>query len=265
MVLFGETAEPPPAARAPSAPAPRPEGPPLEQIDAFADLPEELHAALRSSATIARLGLEDEVSVSGAAVLMEGSAAVCAAIADSVASQAAVATLVPAFTSVEDATKIRLVATETAVVASWERAALQEALRSCPWVLDELVLLGDRYAALAGATMGPLGDLDEYSRLAALEKLSVKALKPNELFAPQGAELAGLTIVGSGVIVVERATPLEYSAGDIVLPDTVLEGGITDAAVRAGEQGALILHASRMVTMELFSILPSLLELLRVG
>jgi hypothetical protein len=299
VVLFGDSAEPPQpsptaAARAPSPPRPastpprapstpprpastRPSsapaappapvqaGPPVEKIDAFADLPDELHQALRLSAKLATLGLEEEVSVTGAAVVLEGTAAVCAAIADCVAAQANIASLVPAFSSLDDSTKIRLVATEAAVVASWDRAALQEALRSCPWVLDDLTTLGDRYAALAGATMGPLGDLDEYSRLAALERLSVRVLKANEVLAAAGAELAGLMIVGSGVIIVERSSPIEYSSGDIVLPDTVLDGGITDAPIKAGEGGALVLHATRTVTVELFSILPSLLELLRVA
>ena len=58
---------------------------------------------------------------------------------------------------------------------------------------------------------------------------------------------------------------VEYTAGDIVMPETVLEGGAIDAKVRAGDGGAVLLYANRMVTVELFSILPSLIELLRVA
>ncbi|NUP13976.1 MAG: hypothetical protein HOW73_48700 [Polyangiaceae bacterium] len=289
VVLFGDSPEPAPKTTAPapasppfSATAPKPEtkhpsvspksearaadelG--LDRIEAFADLPDELQRSLSEAARIVELKLEDEVPVTGAAMILAGSAAVCAAVADGAAAQVTQPTLVPALSSTDDATKIRLVATDTTRVATWERSTLEEILKSCPWVLDELVTLGDRYAALAGATMGPLGDLDEFSRLAALDRLKLKALHPNDVLAPAGGELQGLTIVGAGLVVIDRPSgAIEYTAGDIVMPDTVLEGGTTDAPIRAGAQGALVLHASRMVTVELFSILPSLIELLRVA
>lgn len=236
----------------------------LEKIDAFADLPVDIQRSLGSSAKLVELQLEEEVSVQGLAVLVSGGAAVCAAIADDVAAQIREKVLVSAFASIGDATKIRIVATEPTRVATWERATVEEALKSCPWVLDELVTVGERYAARAGATMGPLGDLDDFSRITALDRLSLKTLHGADLLAPVGSELSGLRIVGAGTIVLERPTgAVIYSAGDIVMPETVLNGGVTDAPLRAGEQGALVLFASRTVTLELFSILPSLVELLR--
>jgi hypothetical protein len=240
-------------------------GLPLESVEAFADLPAELQRALCESVEIVELAPEDEAAVAGAAVLLTGTASVCATIADAVACTLREAALVTGLTSIEEATRIRIVATSPAKIGVWSRAVIEEALRSCPWVLEELFHRGDRYSALAGATMGPLGDLDEYSRFAALERLSLRAMMPNEELAAAGSDISGLTIVGAGAVLLDRASGgIEYSAGDIVLPESVLEGKVTDGALRAGDTGALILCANRMVTLELFSILPTFVELLRV-
>lgn len=284
---------PPPPPRPPTAPPPRPrssppepphksEPPPaptrtstvppaarsigsvrLDQIELFADLSGETHKQLVASAEISALGLEEEVAVSGAALVLEGSAAVCATIADAAAAQIGPGALVPGLGSLPEPTRIRVVATGPCSIASWDRNALEEILKSSPWVIEELQKSGDRFAALAGATMGALGDLDEGSRLAAFDRLTLRVLAAGEVLVPAGGELSGLTIVGAGSMLVDRSTPAEFGAGDVLLPETALEGGTTDAAIKAGPGGALLLSASRMVTVELFSTIPSLLELLR--
>lgn len=266
---------PPPAPRAPSVPPPRPQssippvqraigGVPLEQIEAFADLPGDMQRLLCDRAAVSELNLEEEVPVTGAVLVLSGAAVICPTIADAAAHHLASLALVPALTSRTDVTKIRVVATDACKLASWDRASLEEALKSCPWVLDELRQRSDRYAALAGATMGPLGDLDEASRIAAMDRLTVRALAPGETWLEGGADLPGLTIVGSGALSLEDEGA-SFSTGDVVMPDRVLEGGKVGGAVRAGAEGALLLGANRMVTLELFSILPGLLELLRVA
>ncbi len=265
-------AEPNAPAKAPSSPAPPSvpvelrsiSGLALDKVDAFVDLPHAPQRLLSTTAHFYDLEIEEEVPVGGAVVVITGGAAVCAAVSDSAGAQVGIGKLVPGLVSLEDATRIRVVATEPTRVATWDRAALQDALKACPWVLDELRSTSDRFSALAGATMGPLGDLDEFSRLAALDRLTLRVLAPNEVLTEASGELPGFTIVGGGLVVVERDEPLEFSAGDIVLPETVLEGGEAGGRVRAGGQGAAILFANRMVTVELFSILPSLVELLRV-
>lgn len=242
-------------------------GIPIEAVEALADLPPELQRQIAGSAEIFTLPPDEELSVTGSVIaILDGNLVLCALTADAVAAQLRASQLVPGMASLANATPIRIFAIEPARVARWSRTAIEEALRSCPWVLDEIVNLGDRYSALAGVTMGPLGDLDEYSRLAALERLEAKALEPFEILTQAGSELPGLTIVGGGTVVLERAGgAVEYNAGDIVLPETVLEGGASDAPLRAGPGGAIILSATRTVTVELFSILPSLIELLRVA
>jgi len=236
----------------------------LEQVEIFSDLSGEIQKLLCDDAAVVELNIEEEVAVTGAAIVLSGSAAVCPTVADAVASHLSQAALVPGLSSLQDPTRIRIVATAPATIASWDRLQLESALKSCPWVLEDLQRLGDRLSALAGATMGALGDLDEGSRLAAFERLTLRVLAPAEVLVAAGGELGGLNVVGGGAIIVAKLdSSIEFSVGDVVLPETVLEGGTTAGEVRAGPGGALLLTASRMVTVELFSILPSLIELLR--
>jgi hypothetical protein len=237
-------------------------GLPLERIDAFADLPHGVQAQLAAAATISELGVDEEVSGFGAALLLSGAAAVCATIADVAALALREAEIAPAMTSHPDGAAIRVVATEPSRVAVWDRSVLDGALKSCPWVLDDLVSRGDRIAAIAGATMGPLGDLDESSRFMALEHVAVRTLGPSEVMIAAGGEVAGLTIVGLGTVL--QGGDQTFSAGDVVLAGSVMEGGTTPSEVKAGPQGAIVLQATRMKTLELFSTIPSLVELLRV-
>jgi hypothetical protein len=236
----------------------------LEQVEIFSDLSGEIQKLLCDGANVVELGIEEEVAVLGAAIVLSGAGAVCPTVADAAASHLAEAALVPGLSSLAEPTRIRIVATAPARIASWDRAQLETALKACPWVLEDLQRLGDRLSALAGAAMGALGDLDEGSRLAAFERLTLRVLAPSEVLVAAGGELGGLNVVGAGAIVVAKPDgAVEYSVGDVVLPETALEGGTTAGEVRAGPGGALLLSASRMVTVELFSILPSLIELLR--
>jgi hypothetical protein len=257
-------AAPAPAAKAPTVPPASRQvgGLPLERIDAFADLPHGVQAQLAAAATISELGVDEEVSGFGAALLLSGAAAVCATIADVAALALREAEIAPAMTSHPDGAAIRVVATEPSRVAVWDRGVLDRALKSCPWVLDDLVSRGDRIAAIAGATMGPLGDLDESSRFMALEHVAVRTLGPSEVMIAAGGEVAGLTIVGLGTVL--QGGDQTFSAGDVVLAGSVMEGGTTPSEVKAGPQGAIVLQATRMKTLELFSTIPSLVELLRV-
>ncbi|HTJ80121.1 MAG TPA: hypothetical protein VL400_00320, partial [Polyangiaceae bacterium] len=236
----------------------------LDRVEAFADVPADAQRMLRQKARVTALAIDEEVSGFGVALILSGAGCVCATIADLPASVLAPAAIASTLTSLDDPGAIRVVASAPTEIATWEKDELEQILGACPWVLDEMVKVGDRLASLAGATMGALGDLDESSRLAALERLTTLALAPNEVLIPSGGDLLGLTVVGAGSVVVQRAKdPLDYSAGDIVLPGSLMEGGTTEAAVQAGPEGALVLVTSRRTTMELFSTMPTLLELVR--
>ena len=223
-----------------------------------------MQADLAKTARVVDLAVDEEVSGFGIALLLTGSAVVCATIADVAAVALAEAALAPAFTAYADSPAVRVVATGPSRVAVWDRDRVEDALKSCPWVMDDLVSRGDRVAALAGATMGPLGDLDESSRFMALENLTVRALTPGEVLVAASGDVAGLTIVGLGSII-QGEGEMTFSSGDVVLAGSVLEGGAAPAEIKAGPQGALVLVATRMKTLELFSTIPSLIELLRVS
>lgn len=239
-------------------------GLPLDRIDAFADLPGELQRTLAKSAELLELNEGEEAQGFGLLLVTGGVVDVCANIADIAAAMAVQGSLVSSFTSVTETVAIRAVAPGRARVALFSRESTEDALKSCPWVLDELVRMGDRFAALVGATMGPLGDLDDESRRQTLDRFRVRGLRAGELLAAKGSDNQGLIVVGAGSIVLPETNGV-LSSGDLLFPDTVLDGSPTPHDVRAGDGGALILSASRSTTVELFSTFPMLLELLRVA
>jgi hypothetical protein len=235
----------------------------LESVELFRGLPDGSLELLRDRALLTELGAEEEVGASGAVLLLEGTAVVCATVSDAAAHHLLPGTLVSCTPTRSDATRIRVVGIAPSKVASWDRATLDAAVADAPTVRDELTRLGDRHAALAGSTMGPLGDLDESSRLAALERMTARTFAPGEVFIPAGGELGGLTVVGSGAILHEDGR--EFGTGDVVLAELALESRPLSGPLTAGEDGAVVLSATRMGTVELFSIIPTLLELLRIA
>jgi hypothetical protein len=235
----------------------------LESVEPFRGLPDASLQLLREKATLTELGAEEEVGASGAVLLLEGSAVICAAVSDAAAHHLLPGTLASCTPTRSDATKIRVVGIAPSKVASWDRATLDAAVADAPAVSEELTRLGDRHAALAGSTMGPLGDLDESSRLAAVERMSARTFAPGEVFIAAGGELSGLTVVGSGAILQEDGR--EFGAGDVVLAELALDSRPLSGPLTAGEDGAVVLSATRMGTVELFSVIPTLLELLRIA
>jgi hypothetical protein len=128
-------------------------------------------------------------------------------------------------------------------VAVWEQAVLDEALHACTWVLEELKAEADRLQALAGATMGPLGDLDETLREQVLSRLSVRVAPAREPVDTDPA--VALVCVGSvevhagvrdgGPSEGPPNPPVLVRAGEALLP----RADVGEA--RAGAQGALLL------------------------
>ncbi|MGK3984679.1 cyclic nucleotide-binding domain-containing protein [Sorangium sp. So ce136] len=239
----------------------------IEQIEAFADLPEEMHEELARAAHVGDLAPDEELAVDGAALVLSGSAAVCANIVDMPAERAAIRTLVPARGTLEEGIPLRVVAgAGGARVAVWNQTTIDDALRTCPWVLDELRTVADRLQSLAGATMGPLGELEETLLRRVLGPLRVRGLEPGEQLIHAGNPMPGLVIIGAGALelVDERSHETIGAArpGELLFASELLGGQPAPSIARAAGGGALVLIADHPVLRELFESTPELLSIL---
>jgi hypothetical protein len=259
-----ETSQVQPAPRVPSASrTSAPPAPPapslrafdasaLEGVEALADVPPETRAILASRARVDLLGADDEVSVFGAALVIEGGASVSATIVDAPVAHASPGTLVPTRGTLADGVALRVVAGAAgARVALWDQSALDAALGSCPWVLEELAARADRLQALAGATMGPLGELDEATRDGVLDKLVVCVLRAGEAVDAEGIAAA---LVGAGSVeLVEAGKTVVVRAGEVLFPRA---SAPEDA--KAGVHGTILLVGDAAFTTDLDAGRPSL-------
>jgi hypothetical protein len=238
----------------------------LAQARGLEDVPPETQEELVRKARVEALRVEEEVSAFGLALVLSGRVAVMPTIAESPCGFAAAGEPVFAQGNLEDGVALRVVATEDATrVAVWQPADFENVLRACPWVADELRAVADRYQALAGAAMGPLGErLDDTMRHMVMERCELKHLLAGDVFLEAGKPVAGLAIVGAGRLELVSGDTVvgELHAGDLVFPNDVLSHGRAPHTVRAGKQGALVLATNRMAAHELMVSVPPLLELL---
>lgn len=238
----------------------------LEEVAGLQDLPEEAQAELARTATITMLSVEEEVGAFGAALVTRGRVAIMSAIADVAAGFAEPGEIVFTRGSLKDGAPLRVVAVqEGTCVGSWSPKDLDDKMSESPWVADELRHVADRFQALAGGTLGPLGDsLDDSLRALVLPRLDVKSFHPGEIIVEKGSVVPGLHVVGGGAIelldggdVVEELAP-----GDFLFATQVLSAGSANRTARAGETGALVLFASRAAAHELLLSVPPLIEIL---
>jgi hypothetical protein len=203
-------------------------------VELLADLPPEARARLAALAKVEALAADEEISGFGAALLLDGDASVCATIMDERVSRVEKGALIPTRGTFADAVALRVVAgAGGARLAVWDQSLVDEALRACPWVSEELVGHADRLQALAGAAMGPLGELDEDARAHLLELLSVRVSQAHEAVSDEGVA-AALVCAGS-VEVSEGGKPVVVRAGELLFPRGATEGA------KAGAQGAILL------------------------
>jgi hypothetical protein len=249
---------------APSAGALDPEA--LATVRGLEDLPPETQAELAARAKVETLAPEQEVSGFGLALVTRGAVFVMPTIAEAACGRAAAGEPVFAQGNLAEGVPLRAVAdAEGAEVAVWQRADFEHLLQTCPWVADELRAVGDRFQALAGAGMGPLGErLDDGMRAMITDRAEVRLLAPGEQVLAQGEKVAGLSIVGAGnlELVVDGEVRGQLHPGDLPFAAGVLSHEKAPGALRAGAHGALVLSVDRMTTHELLVSVPPLLELL---
>jgi signal-transduction protein with cAMP-binding, CBS, and nucleotidyltransferase domain len=141
---------------------------------------------------------------------------------------------------------------------------MQVGLGPCPWVEDDLRTSADRVQALAGATLGALGQrLSVELRTSIVERLTIRTFAEHEAIVTEGVSVPGLLLVGAGTVtlVSDDAPPTQVGAGQFVLAAEALSAGASPATVRAAQGGALVLIGDRKTTQELFATEPLLLEI----
>jgi hypothetical protein len=232
----------------------------------FEDLPEEVQERLAQLARVEVLAAGEEVGLFGAAIVTHGQVGVMPAFADEAGASGMQADVVFTRGTLEDSIALRVVAkVDDTRVAVWDSKPLAEAIEDCPWVHDELRLIADRYLALCGAALGPLGErLDESLRSTVFQRLEVRTFSPFESLTTAGQPLPGLFVVGGGRVEILSGDQVaeEKSPGDFLFATAIMSGAKSPATARAGAQGALVLFAPRSVAHELMISVPPLLEVL---
>jgi hypothetical protein len=237
----------------------------LSKVEAFADLPDDSRDRLALDATMkvcAKGGVIESFSL---AFVVSGEFHVIATGAASQATTIAKGTVLLARGTLEAPIGLRLAcASVKAVIATWDAAAVEAAMGSCPWVEDELRATGDRVQALAGASLGALGErLSPDLRATIVERMSIRTFAEHETIVTEGLPVPGILLVGSGTVdlVANQVVTNHVTAGHFVLPAEALSAGPSPASARAGAGGALVFSADRKTTQELFATEPLLLEL----
>jgi hypothetical protein len=239
----------------------------LSQVEALGDLPDDAREAFAKAATVQDLGINDEVSGFALALVLEGTLDLAATIVDTSADRLEAGAILRARGTVDHVAPIRLIGvSDDARVATWDDAAVTKAFHSCPWVEDDLRAAGDRYQALVGVTMGPLGDrLDPSLRAQVTSRLTVRALVELEVCAARGTPVPGLLIVGAGGLELlgEDGQPngSVLSPGDFLFAAEALRAAPAPNTARARKGGALVLFADRNLAQELLVTCPPLLEI----
>jgi CRP-like cAMP-binding protein len=221
---------------------------------------------LARRAVVHTLAPEEEVSGFALALILNGSVGVMPTIVDFACARAAKGDIVPAQCSLREVIPLRLVAaSEDTRVATWDERVLTAALSDCPWVVDELRLSADRFQALSGVSVGPMGDrLDDMLRAMVTDRCQIKLLLAGEEIVKKGKPVGGMYILGGGRIELldaNGAVKEELGPGDFLFAAQILAGGGAPASARAGEGGALVLFADRLTAHELLVSVPPLLEI----
>jgi hypothetical protein len=235
----------------------------LAEIKGFEDFPPETQLSLARVARVERLATDEEVTGFGLALVLRGSVNVMPTVADVACGTAGERELVYGRGTLPDGVALRLVATAPDTqVAIWGFDAIEPPLADCPWVLEELQGVADRYQALAGVSMGPMGErLDDSLRGMVLSRCRLVKLLPDELLVEKGKPVGGLYIVGAGRLKLGDADA-ELRPGDFLFAQQILGGGAAPTSARAGAAGALLMVAERHAAHELLLSVPPLLELL---
>lgn len=275
------TAKPPTPPVAPPVPAPAPRTLPapsspkaaseppemcldLDDVEAFADLPDDARAAFAAAAQLHSLAEGEEIGAFALAYVVAGVFDVAATVVDAPAARLAVGAVLRARGTADEHVPIRLIcAEESGVVATWSDASVDEAFRTIPWVEQDLRASADRVQTLVGITIGPLGErLDASIREQIIGRLTMRTLIPGEVIVSEGEAVPGLLLIGIGALELVKDDEVigAVGSGEFLFATEVLEAGSAPATARAGRGGALVMFGDRQIAQELLVTCPPLLE-----
>ncbi len=236
----------------------------LDDVEAFADLPDDARAAFAGAATLHALAEGEEIGSFALAYVLSGSFDVAATVVDAPAVRLSDGAVLRARGTTDENVPIRLICAKArGVLATWSDAAVSDAFRSIPWVEEDLRAAADRVQTLVGITIGPLGErLDVSIREEIVGRLTMRPLIPGEIVVSEGDSVPGLLLVGIGELelVKNDAVIGQVSSGDFLFASEVLGAGSAPATARAGKGGALVMFGDRRIAQELLVTCPPLLE-----
>jgi hypothetical protein len=259
---------PPPVVSAPPAASTAtevvPAGLSLDDVEAFADLPDDARTAFAAAATLHTLAEGEELGSFALAYVLSGSFDVAATMVDAPAVRLAEGAVLRARGTTSEGVPMRMISVASpSTVAAWSDEAVEAAFRTCPWVEEDLRAAADRVQTLVGITIGPLGErLDMSIRELILSKLTMRPLQPSEIIVRAGEPVPGLLLVGVGELelVTGDSVSAVVGSGDFLFPTEVLGAGSAPSTARAGSGGALVMFGDRAIAQELLVTCPPLLE-----
>ena len=236
----------------------------LDDVEAFADLPDDARTAFAAAATLDTLAEGEEIGSFALAYVISGAFDVAATVVDAPAVRLADGAVLRARGTTDENVPIRLIcATESGRLATWSDTAVEEAFRSIPWVEEDLRAAADRVQTLVGITIGPLGErLDVSIREEIVGRLTMRPLIAGEVVVNEGEAVPGLLLVGIGELELVKDDKVvgAVGSGDFLFPTEVLGAGSAPSTARAGAGGALVMFGDRRIAQELLVTCPPLLE-----
>ncbi len=239
----------------------------LAGLGPLEDLPDDTRQALAKSATIQALSPRQPVALGALALVYQGTVRVRAEGAYAHGHRMQPRQLVSSWTTVPSRMNLCIEACRPGtVILTWEDDKLRQVLASCPWVSEELSMLGNHLQTIIAVADGCVRRAwTEQVQRVVLDFMEVQALAPAEPPFQKASPVNKLAIVGVGSMeTCDQGDQVQgvLGPGDIIFSRQVLSQACAPANVRAGPLGATMLVGCSQRVAEMIERLPALKEVL---